>query len=118
MGGILAAPVTEPAQFVAGFWTPQTLPHLRNLQPIAREDFPKIAQQSIASNPGWRAQAVRLRYAFEQQGKPWEQDVYFTLAYAPVNGGVTMWNVQQAYTSVAPKGGLDASAALIKAVIA
>ena len=66
MGAIFAAPVTDPAQFVEGFWTPQVLPQLRNLRPMAREDFPAIARQSIASNPGWQAQSVRLRYAFEQ----------------------------------------------------
>ncbi len=118
LGAIVAAPVAEPIQFVEGFWTPQVLPHLRNLRPIAREDFPGIARQAVANDPGWRAQAVRLRFAFEPQGKSWEQDVCFTLAYAPVNSGVASWNVQRAYTSFAPKGGLDASAALIKAVIA
>ena len=118
MGGVLAAPVTDPIQFVQGFWAPQVLPQLRNLRPIAREDFPKIAQQAVANDPGWQAQAVRLRFAFEQQGRPWEQDVYFTLAYAPVNAGVAMWNVQRAYTCVAPKGRLDGSAALLKAVVA
>ncbi len=118
MGGIVAAPVTDPVQFVESFWAPQALPHLRGRQPTAREDFPGIARQAIANDPGWQAKAVRLRYAFEHQGAPWEQDVYFTLAYAPVNGGVAMWNVQGAYTCFAPKGGLDARANLIKAVIA
>lgn len=118
MGAIVAAPVTDPVQFVEGFWTPQVLPHLRNLRPVAREEFPKVAQQAVANDPGWRAQSVRLRYAFDQQGKPWEQDVYFTLAYAPLNAGVASWNVQRAYTCVAPKGGLDAGVALIRAVIA
>lgn len=118
MGAILAAPVTDPIQFVESFWTPQVLPHLRNLRPTVREDFPGIARQAVANDPGWQARAVRLRYAFEQQGKPWERDVYFTLAYAPVNAGVAMWNVQRAHTCFAPKGRLDASAILIKAVIA
>lgn len=118
MGAIVAPPVSDAAQFVEGFWAPQALPHLRGLRPLAREDFPRLARQTVANDAGWQAQSVRLRYAFEQQGKPWEQDVYFTLAYAPVNNGVAMWNVQRAYTCVAPKGGLDANAALIKAVVA
>jgi hypothetical protein len=118
MGAIVAAPVTDPIQFVESFWTPQALPHLRNRRPTAREDFPGIARQAIANDRGWQAQAVRLRYAFERQDQPWEQDVCFTLAYAPVNAGVAMWNVQRAYTCFAPKGGLDARASHIKAVIA
>jgi len=118
MGGIVAAPVTDPIQFVESFWTPQALPHLRNRRPAAREDFPGIARQAIANDRCWQAQAVRLRYAFERQDRPWEQDVCFTLAYAPVNAGVAMWNVQRAYTCFAPKGGLDARASHIKAVIA
>ncbi len=118
MGAIVAAPVTDPLQFVESFWTSQALPHLRNRRPTAREDFPGIARQAIANDPGWQAKAVRLRYTFEQQDRTWEQDVYFTLAYAPVNAGVAMWNVQRAYTSFAPKGELDERASLIKAVIA
>ena len=118
MGAILKAPVSDPVQFVEDFWVPRVLPHLRRLRPTAREDYPRLAQQAIANNPGWRAQTVRLRYAFEQQGKPCEQDVYFTLAYAPVNSGVAMWNVQQACSCLAPQGGLDAGTALIKTVIA
>ena len=118
LGAIVAAPVSDPVQFVEMFWTPQALPHLRNLRPTAREDFPGIARQAVANDPGWQAQAVRLRYTIEHQGQPWEQDVYFTLAYAPPNAGVAMWNVQRAYTCFAPKGRLDASAVLIKAVIA
>lgn len=118
MGAIVAAPVTDAIQFVQGFWTPQALPHLRNQRPTAREDFPGIAQQAIANDRGWQAQAVRLRYAFEAKDQSWEQDVCLTLAYAPVNAGVVMWNVQRAYTCLAPKGGLDARASLIKAVIA
>ena len=118
MGGVVAAPVTDPIQFVENFWTPQALPHLRNRRPTARDDFPGIAHQAVANDAGWQAKAVRLRYAFEQQNQPWEQDVCFTLAYAPVKAGVAMWNVQRAYTCFAPKGGLDAHASLIKAVIA
>lgn len=118
MGGVVAAPVTDPIQFVEYFWTPQALPHLRNRRPTARDDFPGIAHQAVANDAGWQAKAVRLRYTFEQQNQPWEQDVCFTLAYAPVKAGVAMWNVQRAYTCFAPKGGLDAHASLIKAVIA
>jgi len=118
MGGIVAAPVTDPIQFVESFWTPQALPHLHNRQPTAHEDFPGIARQAIANDPGWQAKAVRLRYEFEQKNKSWDQDVCFTLAYAPLNAGVSMWNVQRAYTCFAPKGGLDARVSLIKAVIA
>ena len=118
MGGVVAAPVTDPIQFVENFWTPQALPHLRNRRPTARDDFPGIAHQAVANDAGWQAKAVRLRYTFEQQNQPWEQDVCFTLAYAPVKAGVAMWNVQRAYTCFAPKGGLDAHASLIKAVIA
>ena len=118
MGAILAPPVSDPAGFVEGFWAPQVTPQLRALRPVVREDFPIIAQQTVAQDPGWRAQAVRLRYVYERQAQSWEQDVYFTLAYAPVNSGVAMWNVQRAFTCTAPKGRLDASASVIKAVIA
>ena len=117
MGAILAAPITDPAQFVEAFWGPQTLSHLRNLRPSAQEEFPGIAREAVAQNPGWHARAFRLRYTFDQAGRPWEQDVYFTLAYAPVNAGIAMWNVQRAFTCSGPRGTLDASVGLLKAVI-
>lgn len=118
MGAIVAAPVTDPAWFVDGFWAPQALPHLRNRRPSAREDFPILAAQAVANDPGWQAQAVRLRYAFDHQGQPWEEDVHFTLAYAPITGGVAMWNVQSAYTCRAPRGQLDHHSATLKALVA
>ncbi len=118
MGAIVAAPVTDPAWFVEGFWAPQALPHLRGRRPLAREDFPQLAHQAIANDPGWQAQAVRLRYTFDAQGTPWDEDVYFTLAYAPPAGGVAMWNVQRAFTCRAPRGELDNHAATLKAIIA
>lgn len=118
MGAILAPPIYEPGQFVAAFWAPQSLPHLQGLQPVAREEFPAIAREAVARDTGWRAQAFRLRYEFARAGQPWEQDVYFTLAYAPVNAGIAMWNVQRAFSCAAPKGSLAAVSALTKAVIA
>jgi hypothetical protein len=118
LGAIVAAPVTDPAWFVEGFWASQALPHLRSLRPIAREDYPQIAHQAIANDPGWQAQAVRLRYTFDQQGTSWDEDVYFTLAYAPPAGGVAMWNVQRAFSCRAPRGELDNHAATLKAIIA
>ena len=101
-----------------GFWGPKSLPHLRGLRPVEREDYPSLAREAVAREVGWRAQAVRLRYAYDQQGQAWEQDVYFTLAYAPVNAGIAMWNVQRAFVCSAPKGGLTAGAPVIRAVIA
>ena len=117
MGAILAAPITDPAQFVSAFWGPQRLSHLRNLRPSAQEEFPGIAREAVAQNPGWHARAFRMRYDFDQAGRSWEQDVYFTLAYAPVNAGIAMWNVQRAFTCSGPRGTLDASVGLLKAVI-
>lgn len=117
-GALTIPPIADPSQFVQTFYAPQALSHLRGLQPIAREDFPKLAQAAVAGSPGWQAQAVRLRYAFEVQGKPWEQDVCFTLAYAPAASGVAQWNVQNAMSATAPRGELDKRSAVIKATVA
>jgi hypothetical protein len=118
MGAILAPPVEDPAAFVQGFWVPQGLSRLRGLRPSSVEDYPGIARQSVARDPGWRARAMRLRYRYDEDGKPWEQDVYCTLAYAPVNNGIAMWNVQRAFTCRAPAGQLDRMAPVLQAIIA
>ncbi|WP_163995693.1 PDZ domain-containing protein [Pyxidicoccus caerfyrddinensis] len=117
MGALFAPPESDPARFVEGFWAPQALPHLRGRPPVARQDFPRLAQLATAKDPGWQAQTVRLRYTFDPQGQPWEEDVTFTLAYAPMAGGMAMWNVQSATTCRAPRGELDRNAALLEAVL-
>jgi hypothetical protein len=116
MGALFAPPESDPARFVENFWAPQVLSHLRGRRPLSRQDFPRRAQLAIAQDPGWQAQAVRLRYTYEQQGQPWEEDVSFTLAYAPMAGGMAMWNVQSAASCRAPRGELDRQASLIEAV--
>jgi hypothetical protein len=118
MGAILAPPLEDPAVFVEGFWAPQSLPQLRGLRPVSREDYPSLARQAVARDVGWRAQALRLRYRYEQGGQPWERDVHLTLAYAPANNGIAMWNVQRAFTCSAPLGGLDRMAPVLQALVA
>jgi hypothetical protein len=121
LGSYTMPPVGDPVEFVQRTWaTTGVLGHLRGLQPVAKEQYPQLALEAVKNDQGWTAQAVRLRYEFDNgQGKPWEQDVYFTLAYAPANnGGVAFWNVQRAYTASAPRGLLDGQAAVIKATVA
>ncbi|MCP3102086.1 PDZ domain-containing protein [Myxococcus sp. K15C18031901] len=117
MGALFAPPESDPARFVESFWAPQALPHLRGRRPVARQDFPRRAQLAVASDAGWQAQAVRLRYTYDQHGEVWEEDVSFTLAHAPMAGGMAMWNVQSAASCRAPRGELDRHAALIEAVL-
>jgi hypothetical protein len=47
-----------------------------------------------------------VRYEYQAGGQPWEEDVYVTLVYTPMQLG-TLWSVKSAYSFRAPKGQLD-----------
>lgn len=120
MGQTFLPPIGDPAQFVQHYWAASgALPHLRGLMPVAGEERPAVAQQYAAGQPGWQARAFRLRYAFTANNRPWEEDVYLVLNFAPLSGSpVITWNVQGAIACRAPAGDLDRRAALFRAVCA
>lgn len=120
MGNYTLPPIGDAAEFVQKTWaTTDVLANLRGQQPVGGEQFPQIAREAIKNDQGWTSQAVRLRYNVNgPDGGPWEQDVYFTLAYGPQTNGIAFWNVQRAFTTTAPRGVLDRQAPVIKATIA
>jgi hypothetical protein len=120
MGRIWMQPITDPAEFVSWAYAGQTLPELRNAKPIGGEDFQNQAryyqaQMTVAGQKLVRS--VRLRYEFAgADGQPWEEDVYFTLAFNN-SGQAVMWDVFGAIAVRGPKGSLDANRTLTHAIV-
>lgn len=118
-GKAYVPPVTDPQKFVTDFWMPTVLPHLRAATMIGTSEVPVIAEEFKRQFGGpAEAHAYRLRYAFEQGGQAWEEDVSFALLYSGSAGGVTSWYVNFAYTVRAPKGQLDRNQGTISTIIA
>jgi hypothetical protein len=106
MGAILWPPITDVAQFIRSFYGPSTLRHLQSARLVTGQDLPTVAQLVAQMNGVSEARAGRVRYEYEIDGRPWEEDVYVSLTYAPLSG-VTYWSATMGYAFRAPKGQLD-----------
>ena len=97
----------------------QMYPHLQQARLIGKEllqgPTQYLRQQMGNRTPG-QAQVVRLRYEFSAGQQAWEQDLFLALAYQDMGMGMTYWEVNSAVALSAPKGQLDPSLPLLKAV--
>jgi len=117
MGNILWQPILDVSQFVQVFYIPKTLSHLQNGRVIGKEDLPKVALLVAQANGGQcTARSGRVRYEYQAGGQAWEEDVYVTLVYTPMQMG-TLWSVTAAHSFRAPKGSLDHLTPVMNTVI-
>jgi hypothetical protein len=117
-GQAYVPPITDPAQFVTNFWMPGQLAHLQNARLANVVQVPAVASEFLRQfgGPG-EAYAYRLRYEYEQNGQPWEEDVSFALLFSP-GPQILSWYVNFAHTARAPRGELDRQAGAISTVVA
>ena len=117
-GKVYLPPITDPAQFVSKFWVPGSLPELQSAQLLNVTQVPAIATEFKTKFGGPAdAAAYRLRYAYQQDGQPWEEDVSFALLFSG-NADRMSWYVNYAYTERAPRGQIDANAAIVSTIVA
>ncbi len=116
LGNIVWPPIMDLAQFIRSFYVPSTLRQLQNARLIVTEDFPKIAAQVAQLNGAPSARAGRVRYEYQINGQPWEEDVFVTLLYNPTQLGM-LWSVTGGYSFRAPKGQLDRLAPVMNTTI-
>lgn len=117
-GKAYVSPITDPTQFVTSFWVPNALANLQGATPTKVDQVPQIADEfKLGFGGPADAFAYRLRYEYQQQGQPWEEDVSFALLFSKANG-ITSWYVNFAYAVRAPKGQLDAQAGIVSTVVA
>lgn len=84
LGNILWEPVPDIAQFVQTFYLPGALRHLQGGRQVDAEDLPGVARAVAGAYGGESTvRAGRVRYEFSRDGRPWEEDVYVTLAFTP-----------------------------------
>jgi len=108
MGSVLLPPPRNAAEFVQTVYIPGPLAHLRTARLVKADDMPKLAEIASRGVPGnLTFQCARLRYAYDINGRAWEEDVYTTLTFSPQNGWTAMWWCS-AYAMRAPAGQLDA----------
>jgi hypothetical protein len=115
LGMTVAPPTRDPAQFVAAFWMPQVLSHLRDARLTQRQSLPALADLALREWGG-RAQCDgwRLRYEYTVDGKPWQEDLVFALLFSELAGQV--WTVTRCYSVRGPAGTLDRSSKVIHAI--
>jgi len=107
LGNILYQPVTDLAQFIQIFYVSGALRQLQNARIVSSEDLPKVAALVAQTHGGpCTAKSGRIRYEYQAGGQPWEEDVYVTLVYTPMQQ-MTLWSVTSAYAFRAPKGQLN-----------
>jgi len=115
-GKAYVPPVFDPAQFVADFWMPSTLAHLSSATLVSTRQVPTVADEFKRAFGGPAdATAFVLRYAYTQNGQPWEEDVSFALLYA-AGAEITSWFVNFAYTARAPAGQLDRDGGVVSTI--
>jgi len=107
MGNIVWEPVKDVPTFVQTFYAPTVLKHLQGARAVDRQRLDKVAAE-VERSYGGKSQVVaeKVRYQFDANGRPWEEDVYVTLVFTPWQMG-TMWSVSSAYSFRAPQGMLD-----------
>jgi len=118
LGNILLPPV-DPAVYVQQMILPQFRRQI-NARLIERQTLPEVAQALAASaqQRGYnvvKAEKVRLEYA---EGETMmHEDIYCILVYGQYSTGM-IWSADRLYSFKAPKGELDARAALFQTMVA
>lgn len=110
MGNIVHRPMNDIPAIIQTFYSQQILPQLANLQPVSVVPLTTIEKQVDQAWQGQgKATAAKVRYEFEHQGQPWEEEVFMTVVNTPpaTQYGITAWYISSAYSFRAPKGVLD-----------
>lgn len=117
-GKAFVPPIRDPDEFVRAFWMSNPLGHLAEATLVGQRPLPQVADGFLAAfgGPG-EAGAWSLRYAYEVDGQPWEQDVVFALLWSEL-GDITSWYVNLAYTVSGPAGSLDEQHGTIATIVA
>lgn len=126
MGNLVHPPIRDAAEFVRTMYMPQALPHLQRARPVKAERLHEVEKQyakAVEQAPAGGQASVyagKVRYEYEREGRPWEEDVYVFLSYYS-GQGMTIWSVGQAYAFRAPRdaaggSGLDKVAPLLTTI--
>jgi hypothetical protein len=94
-GSIVRTMFSDPADFVTKFAINQVMEkELQTARLVDAQDMPQLGALALAEYngiPGAAASVTRLRYEYDLQGKPVQEDVYVTIGSAPLPGGTRNW---------------------------
>jgi hypothetical protein len=119
-GNLVARPV-EPAEFITRLVLPFLRKDLKQAQVVKTEELPDLAKTALAGQAPEAgiqksAKAARIRFRYDSNGVPVEEDVYCALVYATGGTGVTFWAPQVFFTFRAKAGELDAQARILAVI--
>ncbi len=117
MGNIIMPPMQDLAEIVAKLYADKATPQLARAKLENREELTKVIEQL---RPAWGPDATikseRLRYAYDYNGKPWQEDVYMTVVYNRGPVGI-FWQITSVTSLRAPQGTLDKMTPLMTSVV-
>jgi hypothetical protein len=107
LGTIVWEPIDDIPTLVETFYMPQTLRHLQGARVVGTQNLDAVAAAHARMYGGQsRVKCGRVRYEFQVNGQPWEEDIYMTIVFTPSPLGM-FWSVPSSYSFRAPKGMLD-----------
>jgi len=115
LGSMVLPPPRHPAECVQMALVPGPLQHLRGAQFMWAANLQGYTAELSRAVTHMTVQATRLRYAFEWDGRGWEEDVYLTVAFSPPYGVAKWWCT--AWSLRAPAGELDQMTPLLAVVM-
>jgi len=117
-GQAYVPPPTDPLQFVAEFWMPGMLSHLRGATVARVDQVPAVADEFVRQYGGpATASAFKIRYQYNQDGQPWEEDVSFAWLISGLQPPPILWQNAFAYSVRAPAGMLDQNAGIVSTIV-
>jgi hypothetical protein len=89
LGNIRWPPIQDVPEFIRLFYFPGALARLQTARIVDTENHNKIAEQ-VSRMRGGPARCGRVRYEYQDGGQTWEEDIYVTLVYTPMQD-MTFW---------------------------
>ncbi len=121
-GGSLVRRPGPPAEFIRDIVLPYLRKPLQSAEVVKTEDLPDLARTALASNAQEAgiektAQAARVRFRYEENGVPIEEDVYCALVYARgLQTGLAFFNPDICFSFRAKAGTLDDRSRILKVI--
>lgn len=115
LGAVVLPPPGHPAECVQMAFMSGPLQHLRGAQIMWAADLQGYTAELSRSVTDMTVQTSRLRYAFEWNGRGWEEDVYLIATFSPMPE-LTLWWCG-GWSLRAPAGELDKMTPLLMVVM-
>jgi hypothetical protein len=112
----------RPVDYIKRFVIPLYRKQLAQAQVVSVQDAPKFAKIYLDSASGSEgiqpsAEAVKVRFQYDLNGQPVDEDMYCAITSYPLPGGVVFW-VANVVSFAAPRGSMDQSMPILTRIVA